>query len=379
MTRSKTNNQKIAEEAAEWAVKIDETPLGPVEKAAFAAWIKSSATHVDEFLLASSLLSGVERSNLPLGTILAESEDSSLSNVVPLVEAERQGQHLPQDTHAAETTRLGIRRFVPLAAAAAFLVFATMSVLLFPTGTSERPTAPDTYATETGEQRSLTLADGSIVTLNTQSRITVSLTGSLRTVNIEAGEAFFDVVHEASRPFRVIAGGTVFDVVGTEFNVKFLKDFTELRVADGLVAMSRTARAAPTPGDDPAIGSDRTGTEHTNVPSTKILVAKGEMAVATPGQSAIRVGTADLETLAIWRQRKLVFSDTPLSEVASEFNRYNSRKIALADVALGAERYTGTFDARDPESFIEFLVLSGHAQASYSDTAITITPMAPTG
>ena len=92
----------------------------------------------------------------------------------------------------------------------------------------------------------ITLADGSIVTLNTASRIETRMNGQERTVRLLEGEAFFEVAHDATRPFRVYAGDGMTVAVGTAFSVRLNKNAVEVVVSEGKVAYSRVADT-PTP------------------------------------------------------------------------------------------------------------------------------------
>ncbi len=189
-----------------------------------------------------------------------------------------------------------------------------------------------------GEQRSVTLDDGSLVTLNTSSAIEVRLTKHRRDIKLLAGEALFQVARDATRPFDVSVGVTTVRAVGTEFNIDQLADTTTVTVVEGRVAVYTADALSP---------GVRTGT--TNLP-----LAAGEQLTVAP-RSARHPVPANVAMATAWTQRKLVFDHRPLGQVAAEFNRYNHLKIEIRSVDLRNQEVTGVFDANDPDSFTEFL------------------------
>jgi len=180
-----------------------------------------------------------------------------------------------------------------------------------------------TYATTVGGHETLSLNDGSRIELNTDSTIRVSNRGDVRQVWLDKGEAYFDVVHDAKRPFTVFAGdGRIVDL-GTKFVAR--RETGLLRVAvvqgsarvDDLGGQSQQSFAILTPGD---------------------------VAIATATSvSVTRKSTSELDAGLGWRRGVLVFNNTPLGEVASEFNRYNRVKLVVSDPAAAMIQIGGTF------------------------------------
>jgi transmembrane sensor len=180
--------------------------------------------------------------------------------------------------------------------------------------------AAEPQATRVGEIRTVKLADGTTVTLDTDSAIEVSLSKDMRQVRLVRGRARFDVAHDASRPFRVEAGGRTVTALGTLFDVGFEPggvrvslfrgsvDVRGLAPAGGVAAVTRLA-----PGE---CFTDR---------SHSPLVVK-----ASPG-------------LQQWVSGMLDFDGVALGEVLEQTNRYSERKIRLADPSLAAQRVTGGF------------------------------------
>ncbi len=306
---------KLAEQAWEWLDRLEEAD--DRARAEFAGWLGESPRHIEEFLLASALhreFEGVDAARrIDIDGLLA----SYRANVVAL----------PGNAAAPGERASGNRRprwigpaiaagVVGLAIAVSIATFAT-----FPRWLG--------YATAVGEQRTLELEDGSLVFLNTQSRVRVAYSGAARDVHLVAGEALFQVAKEADRPFRVHAGRAVVQAVGTQFNVYRRGQDTSVAVLEGTVRVS-TKDAA--------------------------LVTAGQSAHIAQSGAITRGSAADAEKVNAWRQRRLVFRADLLTDVAAEFNRYNrSPRIRVEGSVPRNKRITGVFDADDPELLLTFL------------------------
>ena len=204
---------------------------------------------------------------------------------------------------------------------------------------ASRPRAPSpahTYASARGELRTFTLADGSRVTLDGDSRITVRLEADGRHIALERGEAYFEVAHDPARPFAVEANGREAVAVGTRYAVR--RDGGDLRV----VVTQGTVRLDP-PAD---------GRRHAQ-PS---LLPAGSIALAGPQGVLVRhVAIADAEQLTSWREGFLAFHDTPLAEAVAEFNRQGGRPLVVADAQAGALRIGGHFRRDNADAFVRLL------------------------
>lgn len=210
-------------------------------------------------------------------------------------------------------------------ALAACLVLVAISALVYP----PQARSP-VYTTAIGETRSLTLADGSMVTLDTDSRVEVAYDARGRHVALQRGAAFFDVSPDAARPFTVATPLGSATVLGTQFQVR--QDPAEMQV----VLVKGAVRL-----DAPDAGRAGAGAR-----------------VLRPGQQARRgahtewrVAAADPASTA-WRQGRLVFRATPLAQAVAEVNRYTAQKLRIADPALEALAVSGVFRTGDPDSFV---------------------------
>ncbi|MEJ1963522.1 MAG: FecR domain-containing protein [Gammaproteobacteria bacterium] len=127
-----------------------------------------------------------------------------------------------------DVPRAGATRGVR-ALAAAILLCAVLGAAwyVWPSGSS--------YRTPVGGLASVPMEDGSRITLNTDSQIRVDLTVKERRVELQQGEAFFEVAHDASRPFIVRAGNKRVIAVGTRFSVRREANDVRVVVTEGKV------------------------------------------------------------------------------------------------------------------------------------------------
>jgi len=189
------------------------------------------------------------------------------------------------------------------------------------------------------------------VYLNTDSQIRFDLSRHDRRIDLLRGEALFVVEHDANRPFIVSTGGASILAVGTQFNVRRRQGATDVAVVEGIVQVSELASA------DTTAPTQTTQTTSRGVPRqsfARILPLKlsaGEQARVSHG-GVSKQADSNLSDILSWRQRRLVFRNTPLADVAAEFNRYNRVQIRLEGVAGGGMQLTGVFDADRPMALV---------------------------
>jgi transmembrane sensor len=210
------------------------------------------------------------------------------------------------------------------------------AALLISVGSAWFVWRPLQLQTKFGEQGSFLLEDGSRVTLNSASKIEVRLRRDHRLVRLVAGEALFEVAHDAARPFDVRAGDATLRAVGTQFDVDMRPSRTMVTVAEGRVAVL-AAEGGPGHG----------------MPMPTLGVA--DQLVITPGSALVPRHGVDVAAALSWTQHKLIFEHRSLGEVAEEFNRYNRERIVIASKELRDQEITGAFASDDPASFLGFL------------------------
>jgi transmembrane sensor len=190
----------------------------------------------------------------------------------------------------------------------------------------------DLYRTGVGERKTVHLADGSVVQLNTASTIEVALRKSHRDIRLVRGEAQFQVAHDAERPFFVNAASARLRAVGTAFDVR-LRDqaVVELTVTQGVVAVvSTAAHGGPAPHISAGGGA---------------VIDGGAVAPTALGGEAVRQRTA-------WQQGVIEFKGETLAQVVDEFNRYQVHPIVIGDARLENIRVGGRFQVDEADKFL---------------------------
>lgn len=174
-----------------------------------------------------------------------------------------------------------------------------------------------TYATAVGEIRDVTLADGSVVTLDTATTLRAKVDGKVRRLALDKGGAYFAVAHDKAHPFQVALADRQVIVTGTHFATSLRDGRARVELLEGSVEVSRPRQSAEA-----------------------VHLVPGEQVSYQAGGAVRREAPIDPATAVAWRQRRLVFQDAALSEVLAELGRYTDARIRLADPALGRQRVT---------------------------------------
>ena len=222
-------------------------------------------------------------------------------------------------------------RFSQWRIAAAMLVTAGVAAGWFTVGTAPSEVR---YETRLGAHQTYALTDGSKLTLNTATQLRARVSHSARTVWLDQGEAYFDIAHDAAHPFVVISGANRITVLGTRFTVRRDAAGTEVVVVDGRVQVENERMAGRSP----------------------VILAKHQKVVATP-ETMRRSDESDgaIDRQLSWREGKLVFDQVTLAAAAGEFNRYNKKKLVLADAEAAGLTIGGRFDVDNIEGFANLL------------------------
>ena len=365
MPEGKLRNPQIAEEAADWAVMLDAGELLADQKRRLADWLLESPRHVEELLIAVSLFDAFEGVDADKSRSIDELISNIPSEVVSIVRDHQQSITEEDATIAGEVIprRQWLRWFAIGSAASIVFVLINVALVVQFTGQPDDQTqladGSSGFTTQLGEQRKMTLEDGSIIHVNTQSEVAIRYKRDFRIVELLRGEALFEVAHDPNRPFRVIAGDTIAEAVGTTFNVYRAGDQTTVAVIDGKVAVETQDDYLQTPLDDETI-ADIGRTD-----DGRLLLAAGQKADVAPEAKTVRVASANIKAVSSWRVGQLIFEADNLGSIADQFNRYNRTRIVVDD-ELSATEFSGVFDADDPESLIAFLELSGDIRVDRS-------------
>ena len=334
MSTHSREQMSLLEEAQRWERLCQSG--SDADRAAFGAWIRRSPEHLQAYLMNQALQVELQNLDPHKKLELREFLERAGGNVVPLGRT----RSWPQ-----LSARVPARSRTLWPALAIALCLTLVLVWVLPLRHSPEWVG---YATATGEQRRIALADGSIIELNTQSQVRVNYESRWRHVELLAGEAVFTVHHDLHRPFRVEARGTLIEDVGTQFSVYVRPDAsTTIAVLDGLVRVGKESSAPSSPVSGPP---------HPREHALSTQLAQGEeLRIDGDGSVTQRSGLNLAET-ASWRQHRLWFEGASLEHIAAEFNRYSTHKMRVAEDARRApKRYTVTFNPYDPDSFIDYL------------------------
>jgi transmembrane sensor len=389
-------NVQIQEEAATWFVEFNEGEVPLETRREFARWLRASPEHVRTYLQVSATFEDLGRlgnhrtggAQALIDRALAEGNVVELENRRTGETAARRSENTPPVRVSPSRTRrwgsfLGQRTPLPppgmsgrdrrttdpdgldrargvgsgrlLAAGVAVVALGLGAVVLW--WNSQQ----GLYSTATGEQRIVNLSDGSTIELNAESRLRVRLRDHERFVDLLQGQALFHVAKDAQRPFIVRSGTASVRAVGTRFDVNRLASDTVITVLEGRVAIARTADAL-----SPGAAETAAPTE-----STPLYASAGEQVILT-AQAASKPDHPDVSAATAWRERKLIFSSSPLPVVVGEYNRYHEKRLVIADPSLSDFRISGVFYAADATSLLAFLRAQSNIEVDEQEREIVL-------
>jgi transmembrane sensor len=299
--------------AARWFVRLHDHPVSAQTEAEFDAWLDQSAQHRACYMRCEVTMA------LARGLGDDPALEADLTETKRIAEAEARSQAAARRRSAATRVWFG---------AVAATVIAAAGVGYFLTDRVER----HEYRTAVGEQRSITLSDDSVVTLNTDTALDVSLSKRVRRIDLHQGEAFFSVAHDSSRAFEVWAAGGKVRAVGTQFGVEIDRDEVTVSVLEGaVVVLPMAAGVSDTPAGAPQ-------------------VAANQSVRYRSGGAIGPVAAADVRRINAWREGKLVFENIPLADAIAEYNRYTTRKVVLSADEVGRQTVSGALQIGDAQS-----------------------------
>ena len=293
----------VRDEAARWFVRLQEPVVDVEERQRFEVWLGEHPQHRDEFQVLQGLWSAAD--------------------LVPAARLQALCEAPP-----ARSKRRPLMRY----AVAASVLAVALGLGLFSGLKSPGPYTAE-FSTALGERRQVALPDGSVIDLNSRSRVQVRYEQDLRHIELSEGEAMFSVEHDTSRPFVVASGSGKITVTGTRFDVR--RDPAETRV----VVEQGTVKVQGRDAADNEFVSLTAGT------GTRVD-AKGFVMAAY---------AVDPAELTAWRSGKLVFNNASLSEVAAEVSRYREKPLRVGNEKVGNLRLTSVFKSDNTDALLKAL------------------------
>lgn len=209
-----------------------------------------------------------------------------------------------------------------------------------------QPVFAQAFATQRGQQLEVPLPDGSVLRLDTATRLEVRYFRQRREVRLIDGQAVFTVQSDAKRPFDVLAGPLQVRVVGTRFAVRYTPTMAgaegaRVSVEQGRVRVARMDRASD------GNWSNGVGSAPDTEPQGAVFLTAGQQVHSDAEGMLAAVSAIPGDGIAPWREHRLSFVDTPLARALAELERYGSTGLVVRDPAVAALRLSGTFDPRD--------------------------------
>jgi transmembrane sensor len=286
-------------QAAAWLERRDRSDWNSDQQAELEAWLGTSPAHRLAYLRLYAAWHYADR--------LAAMRRPRLSRLV------------------SSSRRIGPAAF-KIAAACAVVVAIGVAGLSY----SKKPQT-QAFETPVGGHETLKLADGSRIELNTNTKVRVALGAGQREVWLDRGEAYFEVQHNAARPFTVVTGNHRVTDLGTKFSVRANGDSLRVALLQGRAEVE---------------------TDSVWNPPQSVILTPGDVVVATRSSLSMERQPQHLLSDELgWRRGMLIFDRTPLADVVAQFNRYNTKKLSVAGPAA-AMKIDGTFPATNIDDFL---------------------------
>lgn len=298
------------EAASEWCIRLAERSVPESVRREFEAWLAEHPENTRAFdRVASAWQSfGVQQLEPELLTMRRDALDRF------------------HNAHASKWTRHTRLRTVSGIVAAVALVAILVSVWI--------GFAPQSYETALGERRTVVLADGSSISLDSQTRVKVRYSDHKRELRLERGRAKFSVAHDPLRPFTVDAANRKVVAIGTEFSVELFTSQVQVILYEGSVEVRETLA-------------------RTQEPQRRTQLEPGRALIASLDGNSVELRGVDTRASLAWEAGQIAFDDETLANAVERMNRYSATTLQVGDVAAGRVRISGTFAAGDIDAFVE--------------------------
>lgn len=285
-------SREVVAEAAAWITRLHGSRRTPEVEAGFRDWLAADEQHARTFEDMTELWDTVPSVSAP---------------PVPRVQRWQPPRH--------STQRWGM--------AAMLIVLAGLS------WASYHWLRAPVYATAIGEQRIVNLDDGSRVSINSRTQLSLAYSEAERRVVLDQGEVFFEVAHDSSRPFVVVAGGREVTAIGTSFVVRHEAGVTSVVLLEGKVAVAERDQKTQTP----------------------VMLIAGERIRFESEHASPDIDRPAVDTVASWRRGQVMLDETLLSEAVAEMNRYDKKQIVIDDDTIASLPVSGVYRTGDSLGF----------------------------
>lgn len=335
--------ERIEEEAARFFTELHRDDAAPQAFIEWQRWMNADPGHRTAY---EGIEQTMMRLKIPVKPTLPSAEEMAVD--------EYDGS-MPIDEWNGIQRSKRRRSLVGLAAAASLAALSLAAGGLWLSGHYRGQHSTFAFRTPVGERRQFKLPDGSRITLDADSALSVELTPGLRSLQLARGEAYFEVSKDAARPFVVRAGNALVRAVGTEFDVHMAADRTVVAVVEGKVKVTSEA--------DPAIGNgasnrqrSRAAAKSRAAPALLAAQVSAGQAVSYANDAGLReLPAAEASLATTWLNGRRQYRDEPLRYVLADIDRYTGRSIEIADDSTGDLKFTGTLDVDDSAAWIEGL------------------------
>jgi transmembrane sensor len=312
---------EIESAAIAWVVRMERSDANSSDEAELARWIEADSRRRGAYVRARAAMVLVDRATVPQAA-------APVSGI--------------EDSRADRPSTQ--RRFIIGAGIAA----SVSAVML---GFALRPTREQHFTTELGEIKRMPLDDGSVMVLNTASRVSTRLEQNRRLVGLEEGEGWFHVAKDNDRPFIVTAGFASIQALGTAFSVRRRRERIDLLVTEGMVELSSQ------------VG---------NISKVQLPAGTNTTVTVAGVLRTKHVSADDLMRSLAWQNGRISVNGETLEAAAEEFNRYNRVKIVV-DPELAGETVVGLFDLNDPTAFARSAAATFAADITRDNNSIRLT------
>ncbi len=289
-----SSTQRVQYRAIEWLARMESSAHSPADEARFFEWLAQSPLHQAAYIEAESLWQKGEILNHP--SCVRASSKSIVESFATML------------------------TWQPVIACA-LLTMITLGSGLFLLAQSTHQQERYEFQTALGEWKQFQLNDGSTITLNTGSHVSVALERSQRNITLHKGEAIFDVARDRERPFTVNTRQGSVHVLGTKFNILDAPDKVEVTVFHGRVGLAPNTKKMPT--------------ENVALFEPEITLQANQQLSIAEAEQGMNPREVDAKLITAWQNGRLVYHGTPLAQVVADINRYYASQLVLEDAALG--------------------------------------------